>query len=130
MDYLQHEMGFGGIFWHDIATIVGFIEQLENMELLRRKQMPEFGSYVEILELTEGGKKVLDENINIELQIIKKEKPLIIGETERQTLGLLKSGKTIEEISKERTLAVSTIYDHLHTLTVKKAISLSEFIPQ
>ena len=109
------------------ATIMGFIEQLEEMELLRRLT---FYDYYSALELTEAGNKVLDEKIKIELQIIKKEKPTTVGDSEKITLELLKGSKTIEEIAKARNLAVSTIYDHLCSLVANDYLSSSEFIPE
>ena len=57
---LSSQQGYGGLLWHDIPTIIGFIEQLEEMELLRRLT---FHDYYSALELTEAGKKVLDEKM-------------------------------------------------------------------
>lgn len=125
--HLSGRQGYGGLLWHDIPTIMGFIEQLEEMELLRRLT---FYDYYSALELTEAGNKVLDEKIKIELQIIKKEKPTTVGDSEKITLELLKGSKTIEEIAKARNLAVSTIYDHLCSLVANDYLSSSEFIPE
>ena len=51
---LSNQQGYGGLLWYDIATIIGFIEQLEQMEFLRRLT---FYDYYSALELTEAGKK-------------------------------------------------------------------------
>ena len=123
------KQGYGGIFWHDIDTIVGFIEQLEQMGLIVRKREA-IDDYYSILELTEAGEKVLREKIKIELQIIKKENPITVGATEKATFDLFKAGKSIEEIAKERNLAISTIYDHLHSLIINNYLSASEFVPE
>ena len=72
----------------------------------------------------------MDEKIKIEFQIIKKEKPLTVGESEKETLKLFKAGKSIEEIAKERNLAISTIYGHLCRLIASDYLSSSEFIPE
>ena len=124
---LSRQQGYGGLLWHDIPTIIGFIEQLEEMELLSRLA---FHDYYSALELTEAGKKVLNEKIKIELQIIKKDKPINVGESEKMTFGMLKSGKTIKEIAKERNLAISTIYGHLCSLVASDYLPSSEFIPE
>ena len=126
---LSSQQGYGGLLWYDIETIAGFIEQLEQMGVIARIK-PAIDEYYSVLELTEAGKKVLDEKIKIELQIIKKEKPLIVGATEKTTFDLFKTGKTIEEISKERDLARSTIYDHLCRLVANNYLSSSEFVPE
>ena len=117
------------MLWHDIATIAGFIEQLEQIGLITRKSEAIDG-YYSILELTEAGEKVLEEKMNIELQIIKKEIPIAVGNSEKATFELLRGGRTIEEISKERNLAISTIYGHLHRLVANDFLSSSEFVPE
>src|SRR3989344_4858251 len=91
---LSIEQGYGGLLWYDIPTITGFIEQLEQMDLIKRILIQDYYSR---LELTEAGRKVLDEKIVIEIRIIKKEKPLAVGESENATYELFKSGKTIGE---------------------------------
>ena len=126
---LSSQQGYGGLLWHDIATIIGFIEQLEQMSLIARKRIA-IDDYYSVLELTEAGKKVLDGKIKIGLQIIKKENPLNAGETEKATLELFKGGKNIQEIAKIRNLAISTIYDHLHKLILNNYISSSDFISE
>lgn|SRR3989338_159182 len=127
--HLSIHQGYGGLLWYDIATIIGFIEQLEQMGLIARKIIA-IDDYFSKLEITEAGKKVLSEKIEVELQAIKKEKPVTAGNSEKITLDLFKAGKTIEEIAKERSLAISTIYDHLYRLVVNNYVSSSEFIPK
>ncbi len=127
--HLSGRQGYGGLLWHDIAAIIGFIEQLEQMGFIKRVRLT-IDDYHSALELTEAGKKVLDEKVKIELQIIKKEKPLIVGATEKTTFDLFKTGKSIEEISKERNLAISTIYDHLYRLVANNYLLSSEFVPE
>ena len=127
--HLSNQQGYGGLLWCDIQTITGFIEQLEQMGLIARKRIA-IDDYYSILELTEAGEKVLEEKIKIELQFMKKEKPITVGDSEKITLELFKTGKTIEEIAKERNLAQSTIYDHLYRLVANNYLSSSEFIPE
>ena len=126
---LSSQQGYGGLLWHDISTIIEFIEQLEQMGFIKRVRLT-IDDYYSALELTEAGKKVLEEKIKIELQIIKKEKPLTVGDSEQSTLSLFKSGKNIEEIAKVRNLATSTIYDHLYRLVANGYLSSSKFIPE
>ena len=64
------------------------------------------------------------------IKIIKKEKPINVGESEKITFDVFKSGKAIEEIAKIRNLAVSTIYDHFYRLVANNYLSSSEFIPE
>ena len=99
VSHLSNQQGYGGLLWCDISTIIGFIEQLEQMKLITRIK-PAIDEYYSVLELTEAGKKVLDEKINI------------------------------EEIAKSRNLAVSTIYDHLYKLVANGYLSCSEFVPE
>ena len=126
---LSSHQGYGGLLWYDIATIMGFIEQLEQMNLIVRKRMS-LDEHYSMLEITEAGGRVLDEKIKIELQIIKREKPVSIGNSEKTTLELFQNRKAIEEIAKERNLAISTIYDHLYRLVVNNHLSSSEFISE
>src|SRR3989338_6140395 len=125
---LSSQQGYGGLLWHDIATIIGFIEQLEQMGFIKRVRLT-IDDYYSALKLTEAGKKVLEEKIKVELQIIKRDKPIVIGTSEKATFGLFRAGKSIEEISKERNLAISTIYDHLYRLVANNYLLSSEFVP-
>ena len=43
---------------------------------------------------------------------------------------MFKAGKSIEDIAKERDLAISTIYEHLHSLISNNYLSASEFVPE
>jgi len=125
--HLSGYQGYGGLLWCDIGTIMGFVEQMEEMELIKRQSIDIFYS---VLELTEAGKKVLDEKIQIELQIIKKEKLISVGDSEKLTLELFRQGRSMEEMAKERNLVISTIYSHLHRLVAKDYLSCSEFVPK
>lgn len=125
--YLSSEQGYGGLLWFNINEIIAFIEQLEEMDLIKRTSLDD---YYSVLGITEAGKKVLDEKIKIELQIIKKEKPLTVGDTEKVTLELFKKGKSVPEIAYERKLAFSTIFEHMRRLLANSYISSSEFVEQ
>ena len=126
---IESKQLFGGLMWHDIPTIKGFIKQLIGMELIRRKNVYGYVYAYPILELTEAGKKVLDEKIKIELQIIKEQKPITIGESEEKTFELFSEGNNIEEIAKERNLSVSTIYTHFYKLISNNFLSSSDVVP-
>ena len=123
--YLSNEQGYGGLLWFNINEIIAFIEQLEEMDLIKRTSID---GYYSVIGLTEAGRKVLDEKIRIELQIIKKEKPLIVGDTENITLELFKKGKSVPEIAYGRNLAFSTIFEHMRRLVANGYVSSSEFV--
>ncbi|MDR1405998.1 MAG: helix-turn-helix domain-containing protein [Prevotellaceae bacterium] len=52
------------------------------------------------------------------------------GESQRISLQLFKSGKTIAEIAKERNFAVSTIEGHLASCVKTGEVSITELVPQ
>ena len=124
---IAHKNLFGGLLWHDISTIERFIEQLEKMEFIRRTQVDQFYSYY---VLTDAGRKIMDENIQIPLQIIKKYKPVIVGDSEKETLSMIQQGKTINGIAQARNLAESTIYTHAYRLIVNEQLNCSEIVPK
>jgi len=121
---------FGGLMWHDIPTIKGFIKQLVGMELIRRKSIQGYIYNYPVLELTEAGKKVLDEKIKVELHILKEQKPVKVGEPEMKTFELFSEGKNAEEIAKERNLSVSTIYTHLYHLIANNYLSSADVVSE
>ncbi len=127
---IESKQLFGGLMWHDIPTIKGFVRQLIEMELIRKKTMQGYIYAYPILELTEAGNKVLNEKIKIELQIIKEQKPITVGESEMKTFELFSEGKNIEEIAKERNLAVSTIYTHLSHLIANNFLSSADVVSE
>ena len=98
----MQENVFSGLLWHNIATIEGFIEQLEAMGFIERKEKPGYPYPFSVYVLTDAARKVMDEKMQIPLQVIKKEKPISVGESERQTLDLLKKGNSASEIAKIR----------------------------
>jgi uncharacterized protein YpbB len=124
----SNQFGFGGLLWYDIPTIENFILQLENMEIICKKQIFSQLYNYEIYTLTEVGKKVLKEKINIKLQIIKKETIINIGETEKETLKLWNEKNNMDEIAKKRNLTLSTIYTHLSKLINQKYIKVEDVI--
>lgn len=127
---IESQQLFGGLMWHDIPTITGFIGQLIEIGLIKQKIMQGAVYSYPVLELAEAGKKVLDEKIKIELQTIKEQKPITVGESEEKTFELFSLGKTIEEIAKERSLEISTIYSHLYNLIVNNYLSSSDVVPE
>jgi len=127
---IESKQLFGGLMWHDIPTIKGFINQLIDMEFIRKKNIQGYTYSYPILELTEAGKKVLAEKIKVELQIIKEQKPVKVGESEMATFDLFSGGKNVEEIAKERNLAVSTIYIHLYHLIANDYLSSSDVVSE
>ena len=124
---LIQKNGFGGLLWHDLSTIEGFIEQLEQSGFIRRLHIDTFLSYY---VLTDNGKKAVNETITIPLHIIKKYKPLTIGNSERATLSLMRQGKTIPEVAHIRGLAGSTIYTHAYRLILGGELRCSDVVPQ
>lgn len=124
---LSNQQGYGGLLWFSINEIIAFIEQLEEMDLIKRTSIDD---YYSVLGLTEAGRKVLNEKIRIELQIIKKEKPLTVGDTEKVTLELFKKGRSVPEIAYERKLAFSTVFEHMRRLLANGYVSSSEFVEQ
>ena len=126
----MQENVFSGLLWHNIATIEGFIEQLEAMGFIERKEKPGYPYPFSVYVLTDAARKVMDEKMQIPLQVIKKEKPISVGESERQTLDLLKKGNSASEIAKIRDLAESTIYTHFYRLIVNRHLTSSEIISE
>ncbi|MBI3050953.1 helix-turn-helix domain-containing protein [Candidatus Woesearchaeota archaeon] len=120
------EQGYGGLIWLDIATIEGFIEQLENIGLIRRKIVASNPYNYSVFEITDAGRLVLDEKMRIPVQKIKKLPT--VGHSENKTHELLKKGMETAEIAKERSLAESTIYSHYATLIANGKISSLEVI--
>ena len=64
------------------------------------------------------------------MQILKEEKPVNVGETEKKTFELYSKDKSVEEIAIERNLAVSTIYTHMYHLISNGLISVHEVISE
>ena len=124
----MQESVFGGLFWHTISTIEGFIEQLEAMGFIERREQPGYPYPFSVYVLTAAGRKALDEKMQIPLQKIKKEEIVTVGNSERQTLELFKQGKTVNDISKARNLAESTIYNHFYRLIVHGCLTVSEVV--
>jgi len=127
---ISGETVYGGLMWYDIPTITDFIEQLEIIGLVHKKVFSGSPYNYSVFELTEAGKRVLEEKKPIMLQVIKEKKPIIVGDSEQETLKLVHDGKTVSEIARERNLAESTIYTHIFRLIVNKYILSSEVISE
>lgn len=125
---LDRKAGYGALLWHDIPTIRGFINQLEEMRFIKH-YLVQTGMYsYPILILTDAGKKSLEEKLMIPLQIRKEVKPIRIGDSEKETLSLFKQGCKPNEIAKRRGLAISTVFSHFHKLISVDEISARQCI--
>lgn len=125
---LDRKAGYGALLWHDVPTILGFINQLEEMGFIK-PYFIQTGVYsYPILILTEAGKRALEDKLEIPLQIRKETKPITIGDSERETVSLFKLGYKPPEIARGRGLAVSTIFSHLHKLIFAGEISARQCI--
>lgn len=120
--------GYGGLMWHRISTIEKFIEQMIGKGFLQIKIVRDYAYSYPIIELTENGKKALENNADIELNIIKEVKPLKLGDSERTTLEMLKAEKNAVEIASARSLAISTVYTHFYRLIVFGQISCFDIV--
>jgi len=130
IDFLEGDRGFGGLCWCNPDVIENFIEQLLEMELVRRKELPELGPFYDVLEVTDAGRKALEDKIDIPLRQERTIKEEHAGESERITLNLLSSGKCPADISHARGLALSTIYDHLFRLVKDGLANPQSFVAQ
>ncbi len=126
----MHEKVYGGLFWHTIATIEGFIEQLEEKGLIKREMRKGYPYPYAVYVLTEEGKKAKEEQREVSLNIIKKEEPIRVGESEKITLELFKQGNSPSEIANLRGLVESTIYTHLYKLIVHRYLSSVQVIKE
>lgn len=126
--YISQEKIFGGLFWHDIPTIEGFIVQLEKMEFIKRITKQGYPYPFSVYVLTDAGKMAISDKINIPLQIIKEKKPITVGKSEKITLEFIQKGKTISQIAAERSLVESTIYMHLYKLIVNGYLHSEEIM--
>ncbi len=130
VQFISRQSGYGGLLWYNIPTITGLIEQLEAKGLLKREYIPGAPFGYASLELTEAGRKVLEEKTQVPLQIIKKVEPITVRDSEKTTLTMIHTGKSISDIAKERSLAESTIYTHAFRLIVNNYLVASEVIAE
>ena len=126
----RQENVFGGLLWHTISTIEGFIEQLETIGLIKKRDIPARPYPFPVYVLTDAGKKVIEKKMQIPLQVIKREKPITVGGTEKQTFELFKKGSSASDIAKIRGLVESTIYTHFYRLIVNGHLSSSDVISE
>ncbi len=126
---LDRKVGYGALFWYDLGTIKGFITQLEEMQLIQSYTMQTGNYSYPILTLTNAGKKALENRIEIPLQIRKITPSPSSLESEKITLQLFRSGKSIPKICTERNLKLSTIMGHLAELVTHGMMNAHEFIP-
>ena len=119
---------YGGLFWYTIPTITKCIEQLETMGLIQRKMVSGYPYPYTVLTLTDDGKQAIEEKKRILLQIIKEPEPIVVGNSEKVTYELLKQGKTVAEIARERNIVLSTVYTHMFRLIVNKYLTSAEVI--
>lgn len=128
--HISDKVIYGGLMWHDIPTITGFIDQLENIGLIRKNAPPGIPHFYSTYELTEAGEKVLSEKREIPLQIVKQAKPITVGDSEMETLRLIKDGKSVGEIARERNLVETTIYAHAFRLIINRQLTSKDVISE
>jgi DNA-binding CsgD family transcriptional regulator len=106
---------YGGLLWLSMETILHCIRQLELRGYLEREFRGGDFQYP-ILRPSAIGRKTMGRRFPIDLDIAPVHKPLRAGESERETLRLLRQGKSIDGIAQIRGLALSTVYGHFATL--------------
>lgn len=123
---ISTEQIYGGLFWYSISTIIEFINQLERIGCIHKKMIQYYPHDFPILELTDAGQLVLEKKEKISLQVIKKEPT--IGNSEKETLHLIKGGIAIPEIAQKRGLATSTINTHIYRLILNGELSSKDML--
>lgn len=101
------------------ATLTGLLNKLENVR------------YGDIL-LTEGlsFERLLPEKVVEEESDIPEKKKAQKGDSQRLTLTLFNEGKSIEEITAERNLTVTTVESHLTSFILTGELSVTQLIPE
>jgi len=130
IESLKDKEGYGGLLWHTIATINKCVDQLEKQGLLRRKIIANYPHDYSLLELSEAGRKALEEKQPVPLRIIIEPKPVTVGDSERETYRLFKQGKTVADIMRERNLVQSTVYAHFYRLIVHKYLTSADVVQE
>lgn len=120
--------GYGGLIWCHISIIEKFIDQLIGKGFLHIKIIRDYAYSYPVVELSEEGKKALEDGLPIELDIIHIINTIKIGDSERKTLELFKEGKNALEIASVRELALSTVYTHFYRLIVLGHLSSSDVV--
>jgi DNA-binding CsgD family transcriptional regulator len=129
ISHISNRQGFGGLMWFDIPAIEGFIEQLEHIGLIKRKELSAISNYT-IFELTEAGDRVLQKKELIPLQLIKNKKQYTLNDSDLITLEHIKEGKNISETARLRNLAISTVYHHVYKLIMNNRLLKSDIFDE
>lgn len=122
------------------SRVKKYLEDLNNLVATYQQKKSSLGQAVQITEglvagidssllfKSMGGKHEQDERFKLQ-EIPTKLKPAK-GESQRTSLALFKSGKSIEEIATERGLALSTIQGHLVSFIETGEVAIEEFVPK
>lgn len=122
------------------SRVKKYLEDLNNLVATYQQKKSSLGQAVQITEglvagidssllfKSMGVKHEQDERFKLQ-EIPTKLKPAK-GESQRTSLTLFKSGKSIEEIATERGLALSTIQGHLVSFIETGEVAIEEFVPK
>ncbi len=109
---LHNSRFFGALFYYSVDVIENFIKQLIQCELVTAVNIG-YKFFVPVLQITDAGKKALEEKQEIQLQDVRMIEPLVIGESAKHSMHLFQQLKSVLAVAKFRGLAESTIWEHL-----------------
>ncbi|MEW5896198.1 MAG: helix-turn-helix domain-containing protein [Nanoarchaeota archaeon] len=119
---------FGALFYYSIDTIENFIKQLIEQKMITVVQVTGNPYPLPLLELSEEGKLILSNKINLPLELKRNFKPVVLNDSTRETLRVFLETKDIPKTSRIRNLAESTIWKHLTDLVKLGQLSAGEIV--
>lgn len=119
---------FGALFYHQTDVIENFIKQLQEKKLIRSVLVIGFPYALPMLELTEKGMNMVENNLDVPLEIKRTVKRIKINESILTTLYLFDKCKDVIEVAKRRNLVESTIWMHLINAVKLGAISVIDIV--
>ena len=110
---LYHSKFFGALFYYPVDVIENFCRQLAEKNMIHAVMAAGFPYPVPFLELTENGKYLLENKVDMPLEVRRTVKPIKLNESIQETFSQFQKLKNITMVAGQRNLAASTIWGHL-----------------
>ena len=122
---------FGALFYQQVDIIENFIKQLINKGAIKIVNMNIGPFFTPVLEISEEGKKILENKTSIELQTKHNPvQPAILTNSIKETLDLFQEFKSVKIVAEKRNLTESTIWEHLATCIKLRQLRPSDVVEE
>ena len=125
---LNNSPFFGALIYCSISDIEYILRQLIEQGLLERYMVQDFRYPIPVLQLTEHGRRILEQKEEIHLKLHTIRPQTTSNSSAEETFTLFQQTRNITQVAEQRQLAKSTIWNYLISCVASGKLRAEEFV--